>query len=100
MPHGIAIALIDGVKDMVAELCTTWARALPDLVHADVRLQVTESKVASVENGEPKFANDDYGLAFGVRVLAGRRMVGAGYVGRTLGAADVPRLSEILRDAL
>src|SRR5262245_43569946 len=100
MVSGITTELIDGVKDLVAEICTTWARTLPDLVHADVRLQVTESKVASVENGEPKFANDDYGCALGVRVLAGRRMVGAGYVGRTLGAADLPRLPEILRDAL
>jgi TldD protein len=100
MAHGITTELIDGVKDMVADLCASWARALPDLVHADVRLGVTESKVASVENGEPKFANDDYGCAFGVRVLAGRRMVGAGYVGRTLGAADLPHLREILRDAL
>jgi TldD protein len=56
--------------------------------------------VASVENGEPKFANDDYAWAFGVRVLAGSRMVGAGYLGRTLGAADLPRLRETLRDAL
>src|SRR5262245_32933849 len=85
---------------MVADLCTTWVRTLPDLVHADVRLEVTESKVASAENGEPKFASDDYGCAFGVRVLAGRRMVGAGYLGRTLGVADLPRLREILRDAI
>jgi TldD protein len=96
----ITTELVDGVKEMVAELCTGWARALPDLVHADVRLEVTESKVASVENGEPKSANDDYACAFGVRVLAGRAMVGAGYLGGVLGAADVPRLREILRDAL
>src|SRR5262249_7970489 len=100
MAHGIAIALIDGVKDMVADLCTGWARALPDLVHVDVRLEVTEGKVASVENGEPKFANDDYGCAFAVRVLAGRRMIGAGYLGRTLGVADLPHLRAILEDAL
>ena len=100
MARGITTDLIDGVKEMVSELCAGWARALPDLVHADVRLEVAESKVASVENGEPKFANDDYACAFGVRVLAGRRMVGAGYLGGTLGAADLPRLREILRDAL
>src|SRR5262245_34634401 len=100
MPRGITTDLIDAIKEMVADLCTTWVRTLPDLVHADVRLEVTESKVASAENGEPKFASDDYGCAFGVRVLAGRRMVGAGYLGRTLGAADLPRLREILRDAL
>jgi TldD protein len=100
MAHGITTDLIDGVKEMVADLCTGWARALPDLIHADVRLEATESKVASVENGEPKFANDDYACAYGVRVLAGRRMVGAGYLGGTLGTADLPRLREILRDAL
>jgi TldD protein len=100
MAHGITTDLIDGAKALVADLCTNWARTLPDLVHADVRLEATESKVASVENGEPKFANDDYACAFGVRVLAGRRMVGAGYLGGSLGAADVPRLREILRDAL
>jgi TldD protein len=96
----VATTLIDGVKEMVADLCTGWVRTLPDLVHADVRLEVTEGKVASAENGEPKFANDDYACAFGVRVLAGHRMVGAGYVGRTLGVAELPRLGEILRDAL
>jgi TldD protein len=100
MARAITIDLIDGVKEMVADLVTGWARTLPDLVHADVRLEVTEAKVASVENGEPKFANDDYACSFGVRVLAGARMVGAGYLGRTLGAADVPRLRETLRDAL
>jgi len=98
--HGITTDLIDRIKDVVADLCTVWARTLPHLVHADVRLEVSESKVASVENGEPKFANDDYACAFGIRVLAGRRMVGAGYLGRTLGAADLPHLREILRDAL
>jgi TldD protein len=96
----ITIDLVDGAKEMIAELCTGWARTLPDLAHADVRLEVSESKVAGVENGEPKSSNDDYVCAFGVRVLAGRTMVGAGYVGGVLGAADVPRLREILRDAL
>src|SRR5215831_7926917 len=100
MAHGIATDLIGAVKEMVAELCTGWARSLPDLVHADVRLEVTENKVAGVENGEPKFANDDYACAFAVRVLAGRRMVGAGYLGRTLGVADLPHLRAILQDAL
>jgi TldD protein len=100
MARGITTDLIDGAKEMVSELCTAWAPTLPDLAHADVRLEVTESKVAGVENGEPKFASDDYAFAFGVRVLAGRRMVGAGYLGGTLGAADLPRLREVLRDAL
>ena len=100
MTTRITIDLVAGVKEMVGDLCAGWARGLPDMVHADVRLEVTEAKVASVENGEPKFANDDYACSYGVRVLAGRRMVGAGYVGGVVGAADWPRLREILRDAL
>src|SRR5262245_11132957 len=100
MARGITIELIDRTKELAADLCASAARTLPDLVHADVRLEVTESKTASVENGEPKFANDDYACTFGVRMLAGRRMVGAGYLGRVLGAADLPRLAEILREAL
>ncbi|MCI0584306.1 MAG: hypothetical protein L0227_15700, partial [Chloroflexi bacterium] len=71
----ITTDLIDGVKEMVADLCTGPVRTLPDLVHADVRLEVSETKVASVENGEPKSASDDYACAFGVRVLAGHPMV-------------------------
>jgi TldD protein len=35
-----------------------------------------------------------------VRVLAGDRMVAPGYVGLTLGAADVPRLPALIREAL
>jgi TldD protein len=100
MARGITTELIESVKDALSDLCTGWARTLPDLVHADVRLEVSEGKAASVENGEPKFSSDDYACAFGVRVLAGRRMVGSGYVGRTLGAADLPHLREILRDAI
>jgi TldD protein len=100
MTRAITVELIDRVKEMVADLTTGWARTLPDLVHADVRLEVTEAKVATVENGEPKFSNDDYTCAFGVRVLAGPRLVGAGYLGRSLGAADLPQLRDTLRDAL
>jgi TldD protein len=100
MGLGITTDLIDGVKTMVLELCTGWARSLPHLVHADVRLEVVQAKVAGAENGEAKFCRDDYACAAGVRVLAGRRMVGAGYVGRALGAADLPRLREILRGAI
>ena len=47
MAQGITTDLIETAKEMVAELCTAWARTLPDLVHADVRLEVTENKVAA-----------------------------------------------------
>jgi TldD protein len=100
MPHGIECRLIETVTPMVREVIVTEARALADLRYADVRLEVTEGKFAGSENGEPKTSGDDYAFALGIRVLAGRDMVAPGYVGRGLGAADVPRLAGLLREGL
>ncbi len=100
MPHGIEVRLIDRIAPMVRELVTTQARALPDLRYADVRLEVSEGKFAGAEQGEARTSGDDYGFAFGIRVLAGTRMAAPGYFGRGLGAADVPDLARILREGL
>jgi TldD protein len=75
-------------------------RRLPHLAHADLRLEVTEGKYASAENGGAKSSGDDYGMGLGVRVLAGDRSIAPGYVGLTLGAADADDLPRIIRDAL
>src|SRR5262245_44143844 len=100
MPHGIEIALIDRVKSMVHDLVTAYARTLPDLQYADVRVGVSEAKYATAENGAPRASGDDYGFAFGIRVIAGHRMVAPGYVGRGLGASDLPHLDRLLREGL
>jgi TldD protein len=96
----IAVDLIDGIKETVRGLATDYARSLPHLLYADVRIEVTQGKAAAAENASAKFAGDDYGLGFGVRVLAGDRTVASGYFGRSLGAADVPRLVAILREGI
>jgi TldD protein len=100
MPSGIEIRLIDRIAPLAAELVTTWARALAELRYADLRLEVAEGKYAAAENGASKSSGDDYGFAFGVRVLAGGRMAAPGYFGRTLGAADLPHLDRVLKEAL
>src|SRR6185436_18907672 len=74
--------------------------ALPHLRHADLRLEVVEGKYALAENGSAKGGGDDYGFTAGVRVLAGDRALAPGYVGLALGAADVPNLERILKDAV
>ncbi len=94
------VGLIDRVRDTVRGLVTDHARSLAHLRYADIRLEVIEGKGASAENGQAKSSGDDYGFAFGVRVLAGDRMVAPGYFGRTLGAADVERLADILREGI
>ena len=100
MPHGIEIELIDRIKPMVRDLVTERAATLADLRYAGVRLEVSEGRYATAENGAPKASGDDCALAFGIRVLAGRRMTAPGYFGRGLGAADLSHLEQILRDGL
>jgi len=96
----VSVDLIDTVAPMVETRVREAARRLPHLRYADIRLEVTEAKGAGAENGTPKFSGDDYGLALGARVLAGDRMIAPGYVGQTLGTADVADLDRIVREAL
>jgi TldD protein len=95
----VSVDLIDSLTPMV-ETRVREARQLPHLRYADVRLEVTEGKGAGAENGTPKYSGDDYGFALGVRVLAGERMIAPGYVGQTLGTADLDDIDRIVREAL
>jgi TldD protein len=96
----ITIDLIDALKADLRDLLRDAARRLPHLAYADVRVEVAEGKSATAENGASKFSGDDYGFTAGVRVLAGDRMVAPGWVGLTLGTADLVALPRRLREAL
>ena len=96
----ITTDLIDTVKRDVRDVLRDAARRLPHLAYADARIEVAEGKSASAENGESKGSADDYSFALGVRALAGERMVAAGWVGATLGTADLGDLPGRLREAL
>jgi TldD protein len=100
MSRRITVDLIDDVKSTVRDLLRDAARRLPHLAYADARLEVTEGKSAAAENGESRFSGDDYGFTAGVRVLAGDRMVAPGWVGLTLGTADLDDLPRRLGEAL
>ncbi len=100
MTNRVSVDLIDAVTPMVETRVREAARRLPHLRYADVRLEVTEAKGAGSENGTPKFSGDDYGFSLGVRVLAGDRMMAPGYVGQTLGTADLDELDRVVREAL
>jgi TldD protein len=96
----VTVELVDRVKERVRALVTDRARALADLVYADLRLEVIAGKNAVAENGAARLSGDDCRCAFGVRVLAGDRLVGAGYFGQTLGAADLDQLDRILEEGI
>jgi predicted Zn-dependent protease len=81
-------------------LVTDWARRLPGLRHADLRLEVVESKYALAENGAAKGGGDDAAVTLDARVLAGTAAVAPGYFGRSLGTADLDGFEDLARRAL
>jgi TldD protein len=96
----IGVDIVDRVAPVAEELVHEAKSRLPRLRHADLRLEVTEGKTAGAENGGAKTSSDDYGLALGVRVLAGDRAIAPGFAGLTLGATDADDLPRIIRAAL
>lgn len=100
MPQKVSIDAIPQVRDAVHDILASYRAAKRFCRYADVRIEVIEGKGAVAENGMNKFSSEDYGFAFGVRVLAGEHAVSPGYFGEIIGAQDLPRLSERLRAAL
>jgi TldD protein len=100
MTARIEVAALDGIKPNAREILREAARRLPHLHHADVRLEVCESRSASAENGAGRSSGDEATLTLGVRVLAGDRAVAPGYVGLGLGAGELADLPRVIREAV
>ncbi len=94
----VTVEVIPQIREMVREVVARSGRRLRQLRYCDLRVEVDEGKGAAAENGMDKFAGEDYGFAFGVRVIASAGgEAAAGYFGQSLGAADLPRLPRVLR---
>ena len=100
MSQRISIDLIPQIKAAALDLVSSYPGGHQHCRYADLRIEVSEGKVAMAENGMDKFSGEDYGFSFGVRVLAGERLLAPGHFGQQVGAADLPRLTERLRDGL
>ena len=87
MSERIRTDLIERITPLARDLMTERAPSLPGLRYADMRIEIGEAKFATSENGAPRSSGEDQAFSFGVRVLAGSRMVAAGHYGRGLGAA-------------
>jgi TldD protein len=96
----VSIEALPQVRDAVSDLLTGYPKSKRHCRYADVRIEVSEGKVAVAENGMDKFSGEDYGFAFGIRVLAGEKITSPGYFGEIVGAADLPELRQRLKDGL
>ncbi len=96
----ISVEIIDQVKPMIFDLITRYRKTLRGCRYADIRLQIDEGQAAAGENGSSKHGAKDYGFALGIRAISGDGLAAPGYVGRSLGAADLPRLDKIIKEGL
>jgi TldD protein len=100
MAATLGVEVIDGLKPRARDLLGDAARKLAHLRYADLRVEVVEARYAAAENGAARGSGDEATLALGVRVLAGQRAVAPGWIGLTLGAADVPDLERLIAEAI
>jgi TldD protein len=100
MGQKVSIALIDKAKDKLSNLVLETKNRLKDCSYIDLRVRVTEGQGAVAQDGMMKSSIRDYGLSYGLRVIAGRQTLAAGYFGQTLGAADVDNLPEVIQGGL
>jgi TldD protein len=100
MPATLGVEIVDTLKPRARDLLRDAARRLAHLRYADLRVEVVEARYAGAENGAARGSGDDTTLAVGVRVLAGQRAVAPGWIGLTLGAADVDGLERVISEAI
>ena len=100
MAEKVSIEIIAQLREAVFDLVSAYPKGKRACRYADLRLEVDEGKAAVAENGMDKFSGEDYGFAFGVRVIAGEKTAAPGYFGRLLGAADLPHLHRQLKEGL
>jgi TldD protein len=100
MGQKINVALIEKVKDKFSDLVLDSKNKLKDCSYIDLRLAASEGQRAAAQDGMMKFANRDYGLSYGIRVIAGRDALAGGYFGESLGTVDVDNLEGVIKDGL
>src|SRR3972149_291885 len=97
------IKLIDNLGDLkhqISEFFTSYARSLSDCQYADIRIEMSDTRWASAEDGKPKSAGRDEGGSFGIRVIAGGGKKAPGYYGSIFSIKDLHRINDLIKDGL
>jgi TldD protein len=100
MEQKVNIALIDRVKDKLSNLILENKKKLKDCSYIDLRVAVSEGQMATAQDGMMKGSLRDYGLSYGLRVIAGKDMLAPGYFAESLGTADADSLPDVIQSGL
>ncbi|MEE8185319.1 MAG: hypothetical protein V3T96_02840, partial [Thermodesulfobacteriota bacterium] len=96
----MTVDLIGSIKGRVEEFFTSYASSLTGCQFSDIRIDVSDTRWASAEDGKPKAAGRDEGGSFGIRVIAGESSMSPGYYGRIFSLRDVSRFEELIKEGL
>ncbi len=99
MSKSIEITDLDKIKQVVGNIVSD-SKNLPDTSYIDIRVEAGEGIGSYSEDGEPKSTSKDWNFSLGVRVIAGKQILAAGYYGKQLGAADLKKFSITAREAI
>lgn len=96
---------MDRYKEELRDIVKAFGRRRAGCEHADVRIELDESRWATAECGDARLAERNVEGAFGVRVLArgtgqARGMVAPGYYGGRLGPRDFRNFRGLLTRVL
>src|SRR3989304_1520605 len=80
----VTVELVDRIKEDLFDLVRQLKTGLSDCQYIDLRVEVGEGQAAVAQDGMMKASMRDYGLSYGARVIAGKRMFAPGYFGQTL----------------
>lgn len=92
--------ILQNIKARIAECFNTNAKNLRDCHYADLRLEVSDTRWASAEDGKPKGCGRDETGSFGIRVIAGVSKKAPGYYGRIFSTKDINHIEFLIKEGL
>jgi len=88
------------IKERIETSFPSYARALSGCWYADIRIEVSDMRWGSSEDGKPKAAGREEVGSFGIRVIAGGAKKAPGYYGRIFSLGEINQIERLIREGL
>lgn len=100
MKERITIETLDALKPIAFELANEATKNLKDCHYVDIRMEASQQREATVLNGNPVGARQDWETSFGVRVIAGDKMKAPGHFGLHFGPREAKNFASVAREGI